>query len=152
MKIISPIKLIVSILATELAGIVGSFFTVSSVDSWYQFLIKPVGNPPSWVFGPVWTILYALMGISFYLIWTSKAEKITKQTAMIVFGGQLVLNAFWSIIFFGARNPFYALIDIVLMWLAIIITMLWFRKISRPAFLLLVPYIIWVTYAAYLNL
>ena len=102
MKIISPIKLIVSILATELAGIVGSFFTVSSVDSWYQFLIKPVGNPPSWVFGPVWTILYALMGISFYLIWTSKAEKITKQTAMIVFGGQLAI--------YKGRGPFNVII------------------------------------------
>lgn len=152
MKIQSPLKLVASILVSELAGIIGSFFTVSSVDSWYQFLIKPVGNPPSWVFGPVWITLYALMGISFYLIWISKADKITKQTAVIVFGGQLLLNAFWSIVFFGARNPFYALINIILLWIAILITMFWFRKISRPAFLLLVPYILWVTYASYLNL
>lgn len=152
-------KLIFSIAVCELAGIVGSVFTVPAIRSgWYSGLAKPVLNPPAWIFGPVWTALYFLMGISLFLIW-KRYSLIRANRRMIkkwkigisLFIFQLVLNAFWSIIFFGWHNPGGAFVEIIFLWISIIATMIIFAKISRPAAWLLAPYIIWVSFAGYLN-
>ncbi len=151
MKVNNTSKLIVAIVVSELAGVIGSLFTFSSVTSWYAGIVKPALNPPSWVFGPVWTILYLLMGIAAFLIWRNGWEKKEVRAALGVFFIQLVLNASWSVIFFGLQDPGAALLEIIFLWLAIIATIAAFSKISRPAVWLLVPYILWVSLAAYLN-
>ncbi|MFH1439952.1 MAG: TspO/MBR family protein [Candidatus Woesearchaeota archaeon] len=140
-------KLVISLLLPFLASAIGGLFTASSVSTWYVELSKPSFNPPSWIFGPVWTILYLLMGISLYLVWIKKYDK----PAFIVFGVQLVLNALWSILFFGIKSPFFAFIEIILLWLAILITILYFYKINKISAYLLIPYMLWVTFAAVLN-
>ncbi len=138
-------KLILSIGLCLGAGILGSFFTTSSIPTWYATLNKPVFSPPNWVFGPVWTILYFLMGISLYLVWT-------KRTVPTVFWIQLILNAAWSIIFFGFKNPTLALIDIVVLWISIFLTIKALYKINKLAGQLLFPYLAWVSFASILNL
>lgn len=138
-------KLLFSIGLCLGTGILGSFFTVSSIPIWYQTLNKPAFSPPNWVFGPVWTILYILMGISLYLVWT-------KRKVPPVFWIQLILNALWSIIFFGLKNPTLALIDIIVLWIAIVLTIKSFSKINKLAGNLLMPYLIWVSFASVLNL
>jgi len=146
------VKLITAVAIAELAGIVGSFFTVSSIPTWYAALNKPGLNPPSWVFAPVWTMLFLFMGIAVYLVWVRPDIKTRqRRIALSVFGVQLVLNTLWSILFFGLRNPFVAFIEIIILWLAILATIVLFHKISRPAAWLLVPYILWVSFASYLN-
>lgn len=147
----TALKLIAAIAFSELAGIVGSVFTVSSVASWYPGLVKPAVNPPAWVFGPVWAVLYALMGIAAFLVWKKGLERRDVKIALGIFLGQLVLNTLWSIIFFGLRSPGGALVEIAFLWLAILATIIAFAKISRPAAWLLAPYILWVSFAAYLN-
>lgn len=144
-------KLVASIVICEFAGIIGSVFTVPSISAWYINLTKPEFAPPNWVFAPVWTILFALMGISFFLIWRQDVNRKDVKIALGIFAGQLVLNILWSIIFFGLRNPFGAFIEIVFLWLAIIATILSFVKISKFAAWLLLPYLLWVSFAAYLN-
>ena len=151
MKSINFPKLIIAIVVSELAGIIGSFFTAWAIPSWYSDLIKPVVNPPGWIFGPVWTALYLLMGVAAYLIWMKGWENKEVKAALGVFGIQLMLNAAWSVIFFGLQSPGAALIEIVSLWFAVIATIIAFSKISRQAVWLLAPYIIWVTFAAYLN-
>ena len=141
------LKFIISIIICQLAGIIGSIFTVSSVNSWYLTLVKPSFNPPSWVFSPVWITLFVLMGISLYLIWEAKDNKKT----MILFYVQLVLNILWSIMFFGLKNPLLAFIEIIILWIFILMTIIYSYRISRPAAYLLAPYILWVTFAAVLN-
>jgi translocator protein len=143
---VNKFRLVVSILVCELAGVIGSLFT-SSVTGWYSALAKPSFNPPSWVFGPAWAVLYLLMGISLYLVWNSKHEK----TAMVIFGIQLFLNAAWSIIFFGFRNVFLAFVDIILLWIFILITMILFYRVNKTSFYILIPYLAWVSFAALLN-
>lgn len=140
-------KLIASIIICQLIGIIGSFFTISSVSTWYLTLNKPSFNPPGWIFGSVWTILYLLMGISLYLIWNKKSK-----TAIIFFVIQLFLNLSWSILFFGLKSPLLAFIEIILLWLAILLTIIITYKISKPAAYLLIPYILWVSFAIILNL
>lgn len=132
-----------------LAGVVGSIFTSQSVSTWYITLNKPSFNPPNWMFGPVWTVLYILIGISLYLVWTNKKRTIT---AFWVFGIQLALNALWSFLFFGLQSPLSAFIEIIILWAAILATIIIFYRISRPAAYLLIPYILWVSFAAVLNL
>lgn len=144
-------KLIIAIAVCELAGIIGSVFTVSTIPTWYAILVKPALNPPAWVFGLVWTALYFLMGVAAFLVWKKGWEHKEVKVALALFGGQLVLNALWSIIFFGLRNPFWAFVEIVILWLAILWTIFAFYKISRLAAYLLLPYILWVSFAAYLN-
>ncbi|MBW2991705.1 tryptophan-rich sensory protein [Candidatus Woesearchaeota archaeon] len=143
------IKLLLSVLISLSAGFIGSIFTSSSVSTWYITLNKPVFNPPSWVFSPVWTALYILMGISLYLIWTNKKKT---KLAFTVFGIQLFLNALWSVIFFGLRNPLLAFIEIIILWCAILYTIIIFYRINKNASYLLIPYILWVSFAAVLNL
>jgi len=144
------LKLIVSIAVCELAGAVGSVFTISAIPTWYATLSKPSFNPPNWVFGPAWTILYLLMGVSLYLIWEKGFTKESK-VAVSIFGVQLALNALWSVVFFGLRSPAYALIVIIALWLAIAVTIIKFYKISRNAAFVLIPYLAWVSFAAILN-
>jgi tryptophan-rich sensory protein len=126
-------------------------FTFSSIPTWYAALVKPPLNPPSWVFGPVWTILYALMGIAAFLIWQKLEKNKKAKESLMLFGLQLTLNTLWSIVFFGLQMPGLAFIIIVMMWLAIAGTIFSFAKISRTAAYLLVPYLIWVSFASYLN-
>ncbi len=165
MKFSNPIKLIISIVVSELAGIIGSIFTAASIPTWYVGIIKPSFNPPAWVFGPVWTTLFVLMGIAAFLVWrqldspllsreNDKEKDLDNRQIKIALGifiGQLVLNTFWSIIFFGLHSPMGAFVEIIFLWLAILATIISFAKISKPAAWLLAPYILWVTFAAYLN-
>jgi tryptophan-rich sensory protein len=144
-------KLILAILLCELIGFISSFFTVSSISSWYAVLNKPSFNPPNYIFGPVWTLLYALIGISLYFVLTAKAKKDLKKKAYLIFTIQLILNFFWSIIFFGMHQILPAFIEIIFLWLAILINMIVFHKISRLSTWLLMPYWLWVSFASLLN-
>jgi benzodiazapine receptor len=139
------LKLVFSIAICEAAGIVGAFFTGPSVSSvWYASLQKPWFQPPAWIFSPVWILLYALMGIALYLVWSHKS-------AMILFFAQLFFNGLWSVLFFGLRNPFYAFLDIVILWLLILVLVFKFFKIRKLAGWLLLPYLLWVSFAGILN-
>jgi len=140
-------KLIISIFLPFIISGIGSIFTSNSISIWYAELIKPSFNPPNWIFGPVWTILYLMIGISFYLIWIKKFDKIT----YIIYGIQLLLNGLWTIIFFGFKSPFYALIEIILLWISILLTIIYFYKINKISAYLLIPYILWVSFASILN-
>lgn len=136
-------KLVLAVAGCELAGMIGSVFTFSAISGWYATLARPALNPPAWVFGPVWTALYALMGISLWLAWNRRNARI--------FSVQLALNVLWSILFFGLHSPGIALLDIIALWLAIVWTIAAFSRTSRSAAYLLVPYLLWVSFAAYLN-
>jgi tryptophan-rich sensory protein len=151
MKRSSFFKLVVAVVISELAGGIGSLFTISAIPTWYATLAKPAFNPPSWIFGPVWVTLYALMGIAAFLIWNKGWGRKDVWQALSVFLLQLILNALWSIIFFGLHSPLWAFFDIIALWLAIVWTMVLFYKISKPAMWLLMPYIFWVSFAACLN-
>lgn len=145
------IKLFLSIIICELVGISGSLATIPAIGTWYQEINKPFFNPPNWIFGPVWTILYFLMGVSFYLIWQKGINKNT-QKAVMFFALQLFLNFLWTFLFFGARMFYLAFIEIVMLWVAIVLTIINFKKISPKAAYLLIPYPVWVTFASLLNL
>ncbi len=151
MKINNTFKLIISLIIPQLAGGLGSYFTIGSVKDWYPLLVKPALNPPAWVFGPVWTTLFALMGIGAFLVWKKGLDRRDVRIALGIFLGQLVLNTLWSIIFFGLHYPGGALVEIIFLWLAILATIIAFAKISKPAAWLLVPYITLVSFAAFLN-
>jgi translocator protein len=148
---INYFKLLASVLICQFAGIVGSVFTVSSIDNWYSLLEKPIFNPPSWVFFPVWTLLYTLMGISLYIVWDKRLQDREVKIGLVFFVTQLILNTLWSFLFFGLRSPYYGLVEIVFLWLAILLTIFQFSKVSKTASYLLVPYILWVSFAALLN-
>lgn len=149
MKIKNWGKLVLAVLMTEAAGGIGAAATTPKIASWYAGLNKPFFNPPGWVFGPVWTILYLLMGVAFYLIWEDKSKE--KIRAMKIFGVQLGLNMLWSFIFFGWEKPGWALVEIILLWASIMATIKSFGKMSRLAAKLLVPYLAWVSFATILN-
>ena len=151
MKINNFFRLIIAIGVSLLAGVVGSFFTTPSIAGWYAGIVKPALNPPAWVFGPVWTTLFALMGIAAFLVWKKGLDRRDVKIALGIFLGQLALNTLWSIIFFGLHSPGGALIEIAFLWLAILATIIAFAKISKPAAWLLAPYILWVSFAMYLN-
>ncbi len=139
-----------AILLCQGAGIIGSLFTFKEIDSWYSFLNKPSFNPPPWVFGPVWTFLYLLMGISLFLIWRAK-NKSDKKESLKYFYIQLVLNVLWSIIFFGAHSPTLAGIEIIVLWMTILILIRKTWKVSKTASYLFIPYLLWVSFAGVLN-
>jgi tryptophan-rich sensory protein len=145
------LKLSISVVGCELVGILGTPFTIAAIPTWYATLNKPVFAPPNWVFGPAWTILYFLMGVAFYLIWKQGLKKKRVKTAMLFFLAQLALNFIWSPIFFGLRAPLPALAIIIAMWFMIALTMKKFYPLSKPAFYLLVPYLLWVSFATLLN-
>lgn len=143
-------KLIVSILIPLTVGFAGSFFTSSSINSWYSTINKPSFNPPNWLFAPVWTLLFILIGISFYLVWNKDFGDI-RSWVLLIYGANLALNLLWSLLFFGLRNPYLALIEIVILWFVILGNIIVFYRISRTAGLLLIPYLLWVTFASFLN-
>ncbi|MDZ4713182.1 MAG: TspO/MBR family protein [bacterium] len=145
------LKLIISIVICQLAGVIGSFFTMDSIPTWYAALNKPDFNPPNWIFGPVWIFLYLLMGISLFLVWRENLKNDHVKSAFVIFMVQLILNTFWSIVFFGMQSITGGLIIILLLWLFIILTIIRFRKVSAIASMLLIPYLLWVTFAAVLN-
>ena len=144
-------RLIFSLVICQLAGLAGSLVTTPAISTWYSSLNKPSFNPPNWLFAPVWTALYFLMGASLYLVWSKGLKDKKVRTALFLFVLQLILNILWSFLFFGLRSPFLAFIEIVVLWAAIFVTMLNFLKISKPAGFLLLPYLLWVSFASLLN-
>ena len=144
--------ILIFVLVCELAGFIGSVFTTPSIPGWYAGLAKPPFNPPNWVFAPVWTILYAMMGISAYLVYEKRQGRKDVGRALTIFASQLGLNVAWSIVFFGAHQILGAVIVIVLLWALILATIWLFSRISRAAAYLLIPYILWVSFASVLNI
>lgn len=146
-------KLAASLTLPQLAGALGAAFTSPAIPNWYANLAKPSFSPPNWIFGPAWITLYLLMGISIYLIWSSysSAPSEDKKTAFWLFWIHLFFNAIWSVIFFGLQNPLFALIDIAIIWLLIIVLIVKFWKISKWSAYLLIPYLLWVSFASVLN-
>ncbi len=149
MRITNLIKLTLWIVGCNLAGAIGSLVTVSSISTWYAPLIKPALNPPSWIFAPVWTALYTLMGAAAFII-AQKHKETNVRAALGMFAVQLALNAVWTFIFFGAHNFTASFIEIVVLWFAILATIILFYRISRLAAALLIPYLLWVSFATYL--
>lgn len=144
-------KLLISVAVCLGAGAVGSIFTVQTIPTWYAGLIKPSFSPPNWLFAPVWTLLYILMGTSLYLVWRKGVKTKKIRDAIVVFAIQLFLNLVWSPVFFGARNVFLGFVVIVVLWFYIVKTIRVFAKIDRLASRLLYPYIAWVSFATILN-
>lgn len=133
-------------------GFVSAIATQSSVDTWYTGLEKPFFTPPNTWFGPVWTVLYVLMGWAGGLVWAKGLHHIWVKTALYHFGLQLLLNGSWSLVFFGLREPFWALLVILALGVMIVLTLRWFRIVSKTAFWMLIPYLAWVLFATALNL
>ena len=147
----NTLKLIIAIIIPVAIGAASGFFTSSEIPGWYQTINKPTWNPPSWLFGPVWTTLYVMMGIALFLIWKSDASQSVKKTAIILFAVQMLLNFFWSFIFFNQHQIGWAVVEIITMWVFILLTIFAFAPISKTAAWLLVPYISWVSFATILN-
>lgn len=144
------VKLIIAIAIPVVTGLIASWFTSQSVGTWFTTLNRPSFAPPNWVFGPVWTLLYVLMGISLYIIWR-RPESIQKEKALFIFGLQLTCNFLWSFFFFYMRRPSFALVDIIVLWILIIIMIVRFYRLSPTAGLLNIPYLLWVSFALALN-
>ena len=146
------LKLVISIVACQCAGLIGSIFTMPAISTWYETLAKPSFTPPNWLFAPAWVTLYVLMGVAVFLVWRKGFGIKNVKAALITFLVQLVLNVLWSAIFFGAKSLVGGAGVIVLLWIAILFTILRFFKISTVAGGLLIPYILWVTFASALNI
>lgn len=144
-------RLIAAISACQAAGGIGAIVTRDGLRAWYPALEKPSFNPPGWIFGPVWTLLYALMGIAFDQVSRQAGRPAEIRLAQAVFGVQLALNTLWSVLFFGARSPLAALIELILLWIAVLATVVAFARVSKLAAALLLPYLLWVTFAGLLN-
>lgn len=145
------IHITVAVSVCLLIGFLAGMATQSSVDTWYQGLRQPAFSPPDWVFAPVWTLLYIMMGIAAGIVWSRGFYHIWVKTALYHFGFQLLFNALWSIVFFGFRSPFWALLVIIILLVLITLTIKWFRVVSKVAAYLLIPYFLWVCFAALLN-
>jgi len=146
------IKLIISIVASFAAGGIGSIFTFKSIPKWYATLKKPPKTPPNRAFGPVWATLYILMGVSVFLIWQNGLDSVGARIAFTLFWVQLTLNALWSLVFFGMKSIRGGVITIVILWFLILATTVASFRVSTWAGALLIPYLIWVTIASYLNI
>ncbi len=146
------IKLLFAVIVCEGIGILGSLFTISQILTWYQGLNKPFFSPPNWVFGPVWTMLYGLMGISIFLIFEAKIKKRERNNLLLLFSLQLLLNFLWSVIFFGMHLSAVAFIEIIFLWTTILILIIKFYKYSKLSSYLLIPYLFWVSFASLLNI
>ncbi len=151
-KTMDILKLVASIVACQCAGLIGSAFTTPSIPTWYASLNKPLFTPPNWLFAPAWITLYLLMAIAAYLVWRKGLNTSGVTRALVIFLVQLVLNALWSVVFFGFQAPLWGVVVIILLWVAILLTMLKFFKISRAAGALMLPYILWVIFASILNI
>ena len=143
-------RLILSIIICQMAGVIGSIFTAGSVTSWYPTLVKPSFSPPGFYIGLIWIVLFTLMGVSLFLICRETPSNPAARIALYFFAVQLIVNVLWSVAFFGMRSPISGLVVIALLWVLILITIK-FWPINRTAALLLIPYIVWVSIAAYLN-
>ena len=151
-RIAKPLLFLSAFALCFIAAGVGSFFTFAAIPTWYTGLTKPLFTPPNWLFGPVWTVLYSCMAVSLYLSWTSTKRVQQRRKGELYFYLQLMCNTLWSIIFFGMRNPAAALGVIVALWLLIFFTIREFIRINRVTVFLLTPYLLWVSFAAVLNL
>ncbi len=147
----SIIRLIIAVAIPLVVGGISGYFTVTGVESWYLTIQKPTWNPPNWVFGPVWTTLYVMMGIALFLVWKEDTSRELKAIAFILFGVQLLLNFFWSFIFFKLEQPGWAFAEILVLWTAILACIFAFGQVNKTAAWLLVPYISWVSFATILN-
>jgi tryptophan-rich sensory protein len=127
----------------------GGLATANSLGTWYQALAKPSFNPPDWVFGPVWTTLYILIAVSGWMVW--RKAGFSDHRAFAAYGGQLVLNLLWSVLFFGFQQPAVAMVDLIVLWITISANMILFARHDRTAALLLAPYLLWVSFAGVLN-
>ncbi len=145
------LKLIVCIVICQLAGVIGSIFTMDNISTWYPTLNKPPLQPPNWIFGPVWISLYIMMGISLFLVIKNGFNIPGVKAATAIFAVQLVLNSIWSIVFFGMHELLISVVIIAALWIFILLTMLKFKPISLTAAVLLLPYLLWVSFASYLN-
>jgi tryptophan-rich sensory protein len=151
--------LVISVLACSGAAAVGAIATSQSVMTWYRTLERPTWSPPDWLFGPVWTLLYAMMAVAAFLVWRRgfgvpgqiPDVRPAVRIALVVFAVQLALNALWSWLFFAMRSPLAGLIEIVVLWIAIAATIALFWPLSRIAAGMMVPYLAWVTFATALN-
>ena len=150
-KLLDSLRLVICIVVCQLAGVVGSVFTVKSIPTWYAALQKPSFTPPNWLFGPAWITLYLLMAIAAFLVWRKGLGERHVQWALITFLVQLVLNALWSVVFFGLQSPLSGVIVIAGLWIVILFTTIRFFRIATWAGALLLPYILWVSFAAVLN-
>jgi len=144
------LALVLFMLVPLAVGFLGGITTASNIPTWYALLNKPFFSPPNWLFAPAWTFLYITMGIAAFLVWKS-APSNARNTALIFFGIQLLLNAIWTPIFFGAHMLLLAFFELVLLWVFILLTIIKFSAVSLPAAWLLVPYILWVSFASVLN-
>ncbi|MEI7510315.1 MAG: TspO/MBR family protein [Flavobacterium sp.] len=146
------LRIAVVLMTCLVVGFLSGMMTKESITTWYPTLLKPVFNPPNWVFAPVWTVLYIMMGIAGGLVWNKiETNGASVKLAFKFFIIQLALNALWSFIFFYLHNPFLALVEIILLWLMIYETYNQFKKIDSKAGMLLLPYLAWVSFATLLN-
>ena len=144
-------KLVIAIALPLVVGGLSGYATAGGVSTWYPTLVKPSFNPPAWVFGPVWTLLYIMMGVAAFLVWRQGLVAEGARLALAAFVIQLVLNGLWSILFFGLQTPGWALVEIILLWLAIVATLVLFWRVVPAAGVLLIPYLAWVSFATVLN-
>lgn len=145
------IKILIAVSICLLVGFLSSFATQSSVNDWYVALDKPSFNPPNWLFAPVWTVLYIMMGVAAGVVWGKGFHHIWVKTGLYHFGFQLLLNAMWSIVFFGLKEPFWGLVVILVLLIMIVLTIRWFKVVSKKAAWLMIPYLLWVSFATALN-
>lgn len=144
-------KLVICIIICQATGVVSGLLTNTQNNTWYDTIVKPDWNPPGYIFGPVWTVLYLLMAISLWIVWKSDALEDQKMEACLIFAGQLFLNFWWTILFFKFHSPATAFVEIIIMIVFIFFTIIRFSEISKTAAWLLFPYISWVCFAAILN-
>jgi len=145
------LKFIISIIICQSAGIFGSLFSFEAFPDWYITLEKPFFAPPNWIFGPVWIILYFLMGVSLYIVWKDELKSKTRNVFFVVFAIQLILNALWSLLFFGLKSPLLGLIDILILDVMLVVTIFYAKRVSKYAAMLLIPYMVWIIIASVLN-
>ncbi|MBK9289296.1 MAG: tryptophan-rich sensory protein [Flavobacteriales bacterium] len=151
MALTPAIKILIAIVSTLVLGSLSGLLTIDAINGWYASLAKPSFNPPNWVFGPAWSVLYILMGLAAGLVWSANSDASLKRKALLSYIVQLGLNVVWTLIFFGLKSPAVALVEIIVLWVAIVWCIRLFLPISRPAAYLLVPYLLWVTFASVLN-
>jgi translocator protein len=155
MKSVKLLRLFTSLFICFAAAAIGSAFTMSQITIWYAGLNKPPFNPPNWIFGPVWTILYICMAVALYMVWSAKAKTkrmmLVRQNGILFFFVQLICNSLWSIIFFGLHAPLAAFIVILALWIFIVFTIQNFSVVTKTAGQLLIPYLAWVSFASILN-
>ncbi len=151
MKVQNPVALVAAVVSCIVLGSLGGIVTITGPGSWYALLAKPAFSPPGWLFAPVWTLLFILMGISLWMVWNKGAGRRNVRIALGIFAVQFAFNIAWSFLFFGMQSPFLGLVDILILWVLILATIVCFYRVQRTAAYLLIPYILWVSFASFLN-